>query len=59
MVCGARKEYCSIEGPFSVTTPSMTVRMEMTMATLGRRMKNWAMGYRYSGPFPRSVFTQR
>ena len=28
-----------------VTTPSMTIRIEMTMATIGRRMKNCAMGY--------------
>src|SRR5512139_285525 len=45
MFGGARNGYCSMARPLIVTTPSMTVRIEMTMATIGRRMKNCAMGY--------------
>src|SRR4051794_4122959 len=42
MLGGARNGYCSTERPRVMTSPSMTVRMEMTMATIGRRMKKFA-----------------
>src|SRR6266478_1491896 len=45
MVGGARKGYCSTLSPCNARTPSKTVRIAMTMATIGRRMKNWATGY--------------
>jgi hypothetical protein len=45
MVGGARKGYCSTLSPCNALSPSKTVRIAMTMATIGRRMKNWATGY--------------
>jgi hypothetical protein len=42
---GARNGYCSIDSPLMVTTPSSTVRIEMTIATMGRRMKKFATDY--------------
>ena len=45
MLGGARNGYCSTDKPGIVTTPIMTVRIAMTIATIGRRMKNWPMGY--------------
>src|SRR5947207_2921089 len=44
IIGGARNGYCSMLRPRSVATPIITMRIEMTMATMGRRMKNWAMG---------------
>src|SRR5215204_1160195 len=42
MFGGARNGYCSTERPRRTTTPSRTVRIEMTMATMGRPMKKFA-----------------
>ena len=42
MIGGARNGYCSKLSPVSVKTPSSTVRIAMTIATIGRRMKNSA-----------------
>src|SRR5215472_14740230 len=42
IVGGARNGYCSKESRLSVATPRITIRIEMTMATMGRRMKNCA-----------------
>src|SRR5205823_7191043 len=43
MVGGARNGYCSKLSLRSEYVPSSTVRMAMTIATIGRRMKNPAM----------------
>src|SRR6185503_1007379 len=43
MVGGARKGYCSKLSPRRLLRPSRTVMIEMTMATMGRRMKKLAM----------------
>src|SRR6185436_1417446 len=43
MVGGARKGYCSKLRLRRVLSPSRTMMIEMTMATMGRRMKNCAM----------------
>ena len=45
MVGGARKGYCSKLSRMSVETPRSTIRIEITIATIGRRMKNWATDY--------------
>ena len=45
MMGGARNGYCSMLSPVSVKTPSSTVRIAMTIATIGRRMKNSATAY--------------
>ena len=42
MVGGARNGYCSKLSPVSEKTPSSTIRIAMTIATIGRRMKNSA-----------------
>jgi hypothetical protein len=34
-----------MDSPVIVATPNMTVRIEMTMATIGRRMKKFDMAY--------------
>ena len=36
--------YCSTGSRETVTSPTMTIRIEMTIATIGRRMKKSAMG---------------
>src|SRR5690349_18104555 len=43
MVGGARKGYCSKLRLRRVLSPSRTMMIEMTMATMGRRMKKLAM----------------
>jgi hypothetical protein len=43
MLGGARKGYCSIDNPPMTTAPNKTVRIDMTMATIGRRIKKFAM----------------
>src|SRR5689334_14755238 len=40
---GARNGYCSIESPRITTTPIKRVRIEITMATIGRRIKKLDM----------------
>src|SRR5687767_14201169 len=42
MVGGARNGYCSKLRRSSVAAPSMTVRIAITIATMGRRMKKFA-----------------
>ncbi len=37
--------YCEIGSVSMETTPITTVRMAMTIATMGRRMKNFDMSY--------------
>src|ERR1700757_5261130 len=46
MVGGARNGYCSMLRPVSVNSPSATMMIAMTIATIGRRMKNSATGGR-------------
>src|SRR5215831_6811824 len=41
MFGGARNGYCSTERPRMITTPSMTIRMEMTIETIGLLMKKF------------------
>src|SRR5215831_18280758 len=41
MFGGARNGYCSTERPRIITTPSMTIRMEMTIETIGLLMKKF------------------
>src|SRR5262249_32186921 len=43
MFGGARNGYCSTDNPLRVTTPSRTIRIEMTIATIGLRMKKFDM----------------
>src|SRR5262245_19479259 len=43
MLGGARNGYCSTASLVTVMLPSMTVRIEMTMATMGRRVKKFDM----------------
>src|ERR1051325_1001100 len=45
IVGGARNGYCSMLRPFNVKRPISTMMMEITMATIGRRMKKFAMAY--------------
>src|SRR5215218_943455 len=45
MLGGARKGYCSIESPRITTTPIKSVRIEITIATIGRRIKKLAMDH--------------
>ena len=45
IVGGARKGYCSKLRPVSVKMPSSDMRIAMTIATMGRRMKNSATAY--------------
>src|SRR6185369_12258466 len=40
---GASAGYCSIGSPDSALSPTRTVRIAMTIATMGRRMKKWPM----------------
>src|SRR4029079_365248 len=49
MVGGARNGYCSKDSPRRVLSPSITMMIEMTMATMGRRMKKLAMALRPGG----------
>src|SRR5262249_10824222 len=50
MMGGARNGYCSKLSPVSVYAPSRDVRIAMTIATIGRRMKNSAtLGSRLRG----------
>src|SRR5689334_11796618 len=44
IVGGARNGYCSKLSPIRDFTPSIKIRIEMTIATIGRRMKKPAMG---------------
>src|SRR5215475_9793205 len=44
MIGGARKGYCSKERRASVNVPMITITIEMTMATIGRRMKKLDTG---------------
>src|SRR5678816_3094926 len=41
MLGGARKGYCSTDSPRMTTTPTKTVRIEITMATIGRLIKKF------------------
>jgi hypothetical protein len=43
IVGGARKGYCSMLSPFRETRPISTIMIEITIATIGRRMKKLAM----------------
>src|SRR5262249_20292439 len=43
MFGGARNGYCSIERPRITTTPIRSVKIEITMATIGRLMKKLDM----------------
>src|SRR6185369_7929141 len=43
MFGGARNGYCSIESPRMTTTPIKSVRIELTIATIGRLIKKLAM----------------
>src|SRR4026208_886516 len=42
---GARNGYCSIERPLRLNSPIRTIRIEITIATMGRRMKKFAIAY--------------
>src|ERR1051325_1828743 len=45
IVGGARNGYCSMLRPFKLKSPIKTRMIEMTIATIGLRMKKFAMGY--------------
>src|SRR5215217_6047024 len=45
MLGGARNGYCSIESPRITTTPIKSVRIEITIATIGRPIKKLAMDH--------------
>jgi hypothetical protein len=42
---GTISGYCAIGSPFIATTPTRTVTMEITIATIGRLTKKRAMAY--------------
>jgi hypothetical protein len=42
---GTMSGYCAVGSVSIETTPTMTVRMAMTIAKIGRRMKNLDMRY--------------
>src|SRR5215831_19482390 len=41
MLGGARNGYCSTDRPRMITTPNMTIRIEMTIETIGRLIKKF------------------
>src|SRR4051812_50144736 len=42
---GVMSGYCEMGSPERATAPTITVTMEMTIATMGRRMKKFPIGY--------------
>ena len=53
---GVISGYWAIGRPFRATAPTMTMTIEMTIATIGRRTKNFDMGYFPAG-FGASAFS--
>src|SRR5215510_1055817 len=47
MLGGARNGYCSTASLLTVMVPSITVRIEITMATMGRRIKKFDIAFPY------------